>query len=336
MAKPDAGAGGPEFRDRSGRLIFFGSLSVLLGAACGGLALLSLLLPFLGRLLPTPEAAAADPRSAVMGFLTYALAGAVLIWAGAGSLRKRRWVRPVMLTVAWTWLFLGLFGLLTALLLLDDLPYLAGAESATWPPEFTFVFQATVLGLTVTAGLLLPALFLWAYRDEQVLRTCERHDPEPGWADRSPWPVLVLSFELGLAALLTLFMALRPAVPLFGTLVTGWKGALLLLAGAAVAGYLALGTYRRSMRAWQATTLLLILVGVSAAVTFRVMDPVLLWRELGYPVSAATGPGSPALIMRAVGVWGSLGVTLLSLVYMAAIRKQFVTAPEERPAPDQT
>jgi len=335
MASPDVGPGGPGSRDRSGRLILFGALAVLLGAACGALALFSLLLPLAGELLPAPEAAG-DARTALLGFLTYGLAGAVLVWAGAGSLRKRRWVRSVMLTVAWTWLFVGLFGLVTALALLDDLPYLARPGAEPWPPEVVVAVQATVLGVCVVGGLLLPVLFLWAYRDEQVQRTCERHDPEPGWADHCPWPVLLLSLELALAALLSAFMALRPVVPLFGALVTGWAGAALLLVGAAALGALALGVYRLSSWAWWATTLLLIAVGVSAAVTCWATDPVLLYRELGYPESAVAEGGSPALFVRAVGVWGSLGFTLLSLVYMAAIRPRFVASPQERIPPDQT
>jgi hypothetical protein len=327
MTNPDAGPGEPGFRDRGGRLIFFGSLAVLLGAACGLLALLSLLLPFLGELLPAPEAAG-DTRSALLGFLTYGLAGAILVWAGAGSLRQRRWVRPVMLSVAWTWLFVGAFGLLTTLALLDDLPYLARSDGEPWPPEIVVAVQATVLGVVVIGGLFLPALFLWAYRDEQVLHTCRRHDPEPGWADRCPWPVLLLSLELGLAALLTLFMALRPVVPLFGTLVTGRAGALLLLAAAALLGRLALAVYRCSMRAWWATTLLLVAVGLSVGVTSWVVDPVLLYRELGYPEPASA---APVRFVRAVGVWGSLGFTLLSLIYMGAIRRRFIEAVAERP-----
>ena len=91
MANPVPGSGGPGFRDRSGRLILFGSLSLLVGAVCVVLALLSLLLPLLKEMLPAPEATV-DGRSALLGFLTYGLAGAVLIWTGAGSLRKRRWV----------------------------------------------------------------------------------------------------------------------------------------------------------------------------------------------------------------------------------------------------
>lgn len=330
MMKQHAGRTDPGFRDRSGRLILFGSLSLFVGTACAAVALLTLLLPFLQRLLPETGAPVTEARSAALGFLTYALASAVLVWAGIGSVRRRRWVRPVMLTVAWTWLFLGAFGLLGALILLDELPYLFPRGPEPWPTAIPLAVRAAVLGTVAFAGLILPALFLWAYRDEQVRRTLERHDPEPSWTDRCPWPVLLLSLELGLAALLTLFTALRPVVPLFGQLVTGWKGLLLLLAVAAAAGHLALGTYRRSMRAWWATTLLLIVVGCSVAVTAWVTDPTLLYRELGWHVPGAPGHETPAALVRAAGTWGSLGLTLLSVVYMAAVRRHFVAAPDER------
>jgi hypothetical protein len=304
--------------------VLFGSAALFLGAGCGALALFSLTLPFLVRRLPTSAAPAADLRSALLGFLTYALAGAVLAWAGVGSIRKRRWVRPVMLTIAWTWLFVGLFGLLAAVAVLDDLPYLA-RPATPWSPEMVLAVQCVVLGITGVAGVLLPALFVWAYGDERVLLTCRREDPEPGWADRCPWPVLLLSLELALAAVLTLLMVLRPVVPLFGLLVTGWPAVPLLLAGGAIMGCLALATYRCSTAGWWGTTLLLVLLGLSTTLTSLVTDPALLYRELGYSQSAAALSPSAIRFVRVVGVWGSLGFTLLGLVYMTAIRKHFAT-----------
>jgi hypothetical protein len=221
--------------------------------------------------------------------------------------------------------------------LLDDLPHLiqTGREPA-WTPAAVAAIQATVIGFVVTGGLLLPALFLWAYRDEAVLRTCERHDADPGWADRCPWPVLLLSLELALAALLTSFMVLRPAVPLFGVWLTGWTGALLLLAGAVWMAWLALGVYRLSVRAWWGTTLLLLLVGVSVVVTSLLTEPDQLYRVLGYPETRTAVTGSSASFARAVGVWGSLGFTVVSLIYMAAIRHHFRTRPLGDSAGGQT
>lgn len=334
MSKPDAGPGEPGFRDRSRRLVLFGALSALVGAACAGLGLLSLLLPLLHRFLPQGSAPAPDARSAALGFLTYLLAGAILVWAGVGSMRRRRWVPPVMLTIAWTWIFLGAFGLLAILVLLGDLPHLASPASA-WPPGMILAMQVLVLGFAAVAGLLLPALFLWAYRDAAVSRTCQLHDPGPSWTDHCPWPVLLLSLELGLAALLTLFLALRPAVPVFGLLVTGWKGGLLLLCGSAAAGYLALATYRRSRGAWWATTLLLIAAGLSMAITCWLVEPARLYREM-YGTYADQVPASSSALLRAAGIWGSLGLTALSLLYMIAIRRHFAQATEDRREAGQT
>ena len=91
------------FRDRSDRLVLFGLLTILLGGGALLFGLANLALPFVEKLLPAAAGLGSDLRSALMGFLTYAMIGGTLIWAGVGTVRKRRWVRPVMLTLAWTW-----------------------------------------------------------------------------------------------------------------------------------------------------------------------------------------------------------------------------------------
>ena len=59
--------------------------------------------------------------------------GAVMIWAGVGSMRRRRWVRPIMLFISGTWLIVGLFVLLLVLWVLDDLLLVAGGDIVRGP-----------------------------------------------------------------------------------------------------------------------------------------------------------------------------------------------------------
>ena len=107
MSEPRAPVARAHFRDRSTRLVLFGALSVAIGGICVlfgllyvGLALTS------GRLLGA-ETPPVEPRAYVMGATIYFLLGGAFVWLGIGSMRRKRWVRSLMLTLAWTWLLSG-------------------------------------------------------------------------------------------------------------------------------------------------------------------------------------------------------------------------------------
>ena len=70
-----------------------------------------------------------------MSALTYGIVGALLVWAGLGSLRKRRWVQPMMNIIGWCWLIVGLFCMILAVGLLEDLYILATSGLEELPPD---------------------------------------------------------------------------------------------------------------------------------------------------------------------------------------------------------
>ena len=41
----------------------------------------------------------------------YGVVSAALIWTGIASCRCRRWVRPIILSLAWPWLVIGVLAL---------------------------------------------------------------------------------------------------------------------------------------------------------------------------------------------------------------------------------
>ena len=277
-------------------------LAVLAGAGWFLLGLLSLL-------VPTP-----DPRSAAMGFAVDALLGAAFVWAGVGSLLRRRWAPSMMLILAWSWLLGGALALVLAPGLIDGVlpPSSAGVAS--------FV-RLVVLGIIAFGGVLLPASFVWAYRDPDVQRTCERNDPRPAWTERCPTPVLGLSVGLGALAVLGLPMLARPVVPFFGLLLGGWAGALAIVVGAVACAWLARESYRLTASGWWGSTILLVAVGASTAVTLLRVDPPELYRRMGYPaeqVELLRGAASGPLL-----AWITVLLTLLSVGYMVAIHKHF-------------
>lgn len=312
-----------KFRDRSNRLELFGILSIILGGLCAILGLAQILLPLARKLFTDSGPPAEDFRSLLMGALTFGIFCAILVWAGIGSLRKRRWVRPVMLVISWTWLLAGIFGLPLVAALLDDLYILASAGMGELPDQTPALFKVIVLAATAVGGILLPALFVLAYRDREIMDTCRLHDPDPAWTERCPPQPLGLSVGLGLVAILALPLALKPAVPLFGAMITGWGGSILTLAGAALCGYLARETFRLSIVAWWITSLLLLLLGVSTVVTIRRAGMGALYGVMGYPKEEIAAVGHSGSAGELAIIWIMLAATLLSLVYMVAIRKHF-------------
>jgi len=317
----DAVPAAPGYRDRSRRLSVFGVLVLLAGVASVLFGLLHVALPWLRPLHSSSETLPIDVRSLVMGVVLYSLLGAVLIIAGVGSMRRRRWTRPIMLVIGWTWMLSGALSLLVVWGMLDDLLVLATAEVGELPATVALVFKAVVMTLGLLCGVLFPAVLLVAFHDRHVAPTCAAADPQPGWSDTRPVPVVGLAAGLGLAALLSLPLALRPVVPVFGVLATGVSGLAAVLLSAGGAAWLARSVYRLERRGWWGTTALFVVIGISACVTFARVPAVDLYREMGYPEEQLERLGGAG-----IGGWtlaACAAVTVASLIYMLRIKRYF-------------
>lgn len=304
--------------DHSTRLQFFGGLAVLCGAG-------SILLGLLHFLLPRLEAAgnSLSTGSLWMSALTYLAIGGVLIWAGIGSLRLRRWTRAVMLVIGWSWIACGALGTVLVAFMLDDLIELALLDVDAPPRAALLAVRASILGLAALAGIGLPGAFILAYRDPAIVRTCVAADPRPDWTERCPLTVLGLSLGLAAVALFSIPLAVQPVVPAFGRLITGWPGTLLLLLGGAFSALLARGTYLLAMSAWWGTVLLLVLVCIAVALTFARVEPTEYFRAFGYPDAQIDVLSRSVLASREFSVGGTIALTLASLAYLVSIRRYF-------------
>jgi hypothetical protein len=302
----------PPFKDRSPRLRLFGWVAILAGAASALLGGFSLLLLAVGGL---PGPSSIEPRDAVVSVALHAFLAAALTWLGIGSVQRRRWVRPLMLTLAWTWLATGVAALVL-------LPALVDAVLESQRPELAAVTacaRAAILGGILLLGVATPGAFIWAYRDQDLQRTCEAHNPRPDWTAYCAPSVLGLSVALAASGVLAALGALRPALPLFGSLWTGWPGALALVAVAGICAWLARETYRMTRLGWWATTVFLVLGGVSTWVTLRRLGAAGLCRALGYP----DGVPLPDASFAVAAEWLTLATTLATAVYMTRIRRHF-------------
>lgn len=314
-------SGTGSFKDRSARLVVFGVVAACLGLASFGLGVLQSALIFAGRLLPGSEALPTDAASYLSGTLVYFLVGLAFVSVGIGSIRKRRWVRPLMLTLAWSWLACGLLLAVLAPLFLDAL-LVASPNPA--PVEAMVLVKLFLLCLIGFGGVLLPAAFVWAYSDPDVFRTCAALDPRPAWTERVPGPVLGLSAGLAACAVVALPLLLRPVVPAFAVVLTGWPAGLAILAGSAACAYLARSTYRLEPSGFWGTVALMLLIGVATTVSLATLEPAALFGALGYAKMEPYSPEGPDSPTFGPAAWAAVVVTLLSLLYMASIHRHFI------------
>jgi len=260
------------FRDRRTALKVMGVLQIVFGAFCACLALLFLL--FLLLRGGVPGQSAGDVAGHVILCLGLA---AFFVWVGAGGVRIRRWVRPVMLATGWAWLAMGGLFLIFFLLSLPDIikAFRAAGGSVAGGVSigcFSLVFY-----------FLLPGILVAFYQGSNVRETLAHFDREPRWTDGCPIPVLALSLSLVTFAGAAVTSAVaRPVFPLFRAALTGLPagGAYLALAGAIL--LIARGTFKLRVAAWWATLLLLWLWGFSQVVTAVAGDLGGAYRRAGY------------------------------------------------------
>jgi hypothetical protein len=254
-------------------------VEVVLGLFC----LLMAAVTGLGAVAGPAGAAAPDPRMMVPGILFYGLLAVYYITTGIGTVRLRRWARPIVLIVSWFWLVSGVFAMAMVSTFLPKMMEQMPAPPGTTSDVMAFA-QGCAFFFFAVFYLILPGIFVSVYGSQSVRATFERRDPVARWTDRCPTPVLGLSFLLAYAALGMLFGATMPALPVFGFAVGGAASTVLCLGLAALLGFLALATYRLRPWAWW-TALFFWLLGAASAVSFvvRGFDWQQFYGQMGLP-----------------------------------------------------
>ena len=303
-----------DFRDRSRGLVGWGWVWIGAGAVCG---LSTLFLVAASQLVPNvPGGTPAAPMLA-FDVLVYLAIGGCLAALGVGSIRARRWSRPLALVAGWVWLAIGVVSVLMVVFLVPP------SLSASGMPAGTAGCAVAALGIFFSLFLvLLPALLVRFYGREDVRRTIEARDPLPGWTDRVPTVVLSIVVALVFGGAICLFsIPMSRAVPLFGMLVTGMPARLVMLAIAALSFVLAWGSWRRAPAAWWGLVLFQVLSFVNV-LAMRSTDVAAIFRESGYPQDGASRVPSeffrgPLFLL----VTGGLSAALLG--FLLAVRKHF-------------
>lgn len=333
---------GLEFPDQRGGMKALGIVMIVMGAfafCAAGATPLALLAPRVQG-VPGPQA-----RDMFAGAAMYALGAVVLVTAGVGSLRGRRWSRPVILILSGSWAIGGLVGLVTWIIVGPDVeramatmnattaaqgPPGAPAPPAGMPASMAATIRIVTVVMLVVFGVLLPGGYFWFYVRDSVRRTVDYFDQAPSWTDRCPTPVLGLSVWLGLIALFTLSFCMWGVIPFFGRLVTGPVAIVTLIVLAGLLGMLAVETFRLNKLAWWGTAILLVLYLINNAVTFSQVDPIEFQRLAGMPPEALQMMEQMDTNSRATTIFTAVLYAVVGLGYLFWVRRHFNRDP--RPA----
>jgi len=311
----------PTYKDRSGGLVVFGVLTILLGILAGGMVGLMLL----GQALTARNPNASTSFAMILpGLLIYGGLAIALIWIGIGSIIARRWARALLLIFSWSVLVMGAITVIAMIVILPrimanlnaNVP--AGQEGGAMIAGMIFAF--VILGVLF---IVIPGVWIFFYGSRDVKATCEARNPEPGWTDACPLPVLATSLWLWFAVPMMVLMPLiyHGVAPFFGTFLSGVPGTLFYLVMAAVWGWVAWRLYRLDVRAWWVLLVALVLFCVSNLLTYTHHDMLEMYRLMGYPEEQIDQLQKTGLMNGNHLAWITVGSMLPFVGYLLFVKK---------------
>ncbi len=286
------------YRDRRTALLIAGVLEILLGV---GSWLMAALMIWVASKVAAQGAGSTG--SMVPGMAVYGIAGLVFVILGVGSIRARRWARALWLVVSSFWLISGVFAAAVVALLMASV---AGVESILLIAILSF-FAVFMIGL--------PASLLAFYRSPHVKATCEAAAPEPCWTDGCPLPVLGAALWFASMTLTLPWMGwlYGGLYPFFGHFVRGAAGHGLWIASGLLSGIATYGIYRRIHTLWLLGLVLVLVQGISATVTYAVVDPKELFAAMGIEGAALEQIERMGMIRPSYMI-GSVAAAILPMV----------------------
>ena len=293
MNSPDS-----PYRDRRTALLIAGVLEILLGVGSWLMAALMIWVA-----LKVAAQGAGSTGSMVPGMAVYGIAGLVFVILGVGSIRARRWARALWLVVSSFWLIGGVLAAAVVALLMASV---AGVESILLIAILSF-FAVFMIGL--------PASLLAFYRSPHVKATCEAAAPEPCWTDGCPLPVLGAALWFASMTLTLPWMGwlYGGLYPFFGHFVRGAAGHGLWIASGLLSGIATYGIYRRIHTLWLLGLVLVLVQGISATVTYAVVDPKELFAAMGIEGAALEQIERMGMIRPSYMI-GSVAAAILPMV----------------------
>jgi hypothetical protein len=316
MTPPDDGG----HRDRKTALIVFGIIEILFGAFC----LLMIPVMVAGMVMGVHNASGFPYSIVIINAVgSYGTVAVIFIWLGIGSILCRRWARALWLCLSACWLCAGIVGCFAIASMSSNFGQMVLPPGQPAPsPEVMHLIRMITVAFAVFFYVVIPGALFFFYRSPHVKRTCEVRDPVARWTDRCPLPVLALSLVLGGGALAVLAVgATYGVVPLFGTVVLGTAGRVVIFMFAAILAYLAVGLYRLSLRAWAFALALYLFLAVSNVVTLLNGDMGQLYSRMGLDSHTA----AVAEKLSSAGAFKWLGIVSLMpwFVWLLYVRRFF-------------
>jgi len=316
----------PAFKDRRAGLILFGILTIGIGCLC------ALFVPLMlwASMQASRHGGFPGMPAVLPGVVTYGFLGVALIWLGAGSILARRWARALLLIFSWAWLIVGVFSILTVLILLPGIrDSMNAGQGASASPGVQMTIFGIMAAFYFAIFLLLPGVWVFFYQSPHVKATCEARDSVPRWTDRCPLPVLAISLFAfsGAATMLFTAFAYRGFLPFFGTFLLGIPGGLLSLILAGIWIWAGMAAFRLNPAGWWILLLSMVLVAVSCFLTYLFHDFADIYRTMGLPDAEIARMNNHPFVRGRSLAWISLLSAIPWIGYLLWIQRYFKQPP---------
>lgn len=298
------------YRDRRTALLIAGVLEILLGV---GAWLMAAFMVWVASMLAAQGAG--SKGSMIPGMAAYGIAGLVFVILGVGSIRARRWARALWLIVSSFWLICGVFTVAVIAWFMPSALAGAAPPGQQPPPGVQSILWIAILSFVAVFMIGLPASLLAFYRSPHVKATCEAAAAEPCWTDGCPLPVLGATLWFGSMTLTLPWMGwvYGGLYPFFGHFVRGAAGHGLWMVSGLLSGIAAYGIYRRIHTLWLLGLVLVLGQGISATITYAVVDPKELFAAMGTE-GAAVEQIERMGMLRPSFMIGSVSAAILPMV----------------------
>ncbi len=235
--------------------------------------------------------------ASVINLIFYGGTGVLMIILSIGFFTKKRWTRPIALTLGWSWLYLGVVMVLSLLQMMGPMKSMmtdamktamaTAPDGNSAPPMDGFfgIFMTIYLAIIIVFLILLPALLLWLNWSVDVRRTLELHDPTPRWTDRHPAPLIGMVIASLAFAVFSLPGILMMNQPWMSQFLPGGGLRYLFYLIPFVWFYIAWGSYRGQIAAWLTALILIIASAALGIQTMQNVDWVVMYQQMGMPES---------------------------------------------------
>ena len=324
-----------DFKDMKTGLVVFGILQIIFGGFCALMVPFMILGMIASSVLDNSSAAPMSLTMMIAAVLIYVLLAVWFICMGIGSIKARRWARALLLVTSWLWLISGICGLIFMLLLMPDV-YEQMGKSEQMPPGVARIMKYIMTGFMIIFYVIIPGLLVLFYGSKNVKATCQFRDSRLRWTDKCPLPVLAVSLIFGFWAVSMLFMGFYGwAIPFFGSILSGMKGAAVVLVVMLLFGYVAWGTYKLSIKAWWCAVLVIIAWALSAGITFSRVNILDYYEKMNFPEQQLDMIEQFNIPQDYTGLFFGLWVACF-LGYLLYTRRYFVRPAEQERASQQT